>query len=53
MFEDIPAGLLAGKRAGMTVCAVEDAYSDYCREEKRRLADFVIRDFRELLADAE
>ena len=53
VFEDIPAGLLAGKRAGMTVCAVEDAYSDYCQEEKRRLADFVIRDFRELLADKE
>lgn len=49
VFEDIPAGLLAGKRAGMTVCAVEDAYSAYCMEEKRRLADFVIRDFRELL----
>ncbi len=49
VFEDIPAGLLAGKRAGMTVCAVEDEYSAYCMEEKRRLADFVIRDFRELL----
>ena len=49
VFEDIPAGLLAGQRAGMTTCAVEDAYSEYCMEEKRRLADFVIRDFAELL----
>lgn len=53
VFEDIPAGLLAGKRAGMTVCAVEDAHSDYCQEEKRRLADFMIRDFRDLLVEEE
>lgn len=49
VFEDIPAGLLAGQRAGMTTCAVEDEYSEYCMEEKRRLADFVIGDFGELL----
>ncbi len=49
VFEDIPAGLLAGKRAGMTTCAVEDAYSEYCMEEKRQLADFVIHDFTDLL----
>ena len=49
VFEDIPAGILAGKRAGMSVCAVEDEYSAYCMEEKRRLSDFVIRDFTELL----
>lgn len=49
VFEDIPAGLLAGKRAGMTVCAVEDEYSAYCMDEKRRLADFVVKDFTELI----
>ena len=49
VFEDIPAGLLAGNRAGMTTCAVEDAYSEYCMEEKRELADFVIHDFVDLL----
>ncbi len=27
VFEDVPAGILAGKRAGMEVCAVEDAAS--------------------------
>ena len=51
VFEDIPAGILAGKRAGMSVCAVEDEYSAYCMEEKRRLSDFVIRDFTELLVE--
>ena len=49
VFEDIPAGLLAGIRAGMTTCAVEDTYSEYCMDEKRQMADFVIRDYTELL----
>ncbi len=49
VFEDIPAGLLAGQRAGMQTCAVEDVYSEYCMEEKRQLADFVIHDFEELM----
>ena len=49
VFEDIPAGLLAGIRAGMTTCAVEDTYSAYCMEEKRQMADFVIHDYRDLL----
>ena len=34
VFEDIPMGILAGKRAGMTVCAVEDDYSALLRAEK-------------------
>lgn len=49
VFEDIPAGILAGKRAGMSVCAVEDEYSAYCREEKKALADYYITDFRDLI----
>ena len=49
VFEDIPAGLLAGIRAGMTTCAVEDSYSVYCMDEKRQMADFVIHDFMDLL----
>ena len=49
VFEDIPAGLLAGIRAGMRTCAVEDTYSEYCMEEKRQLADFVIHDFEDLM----
>ena len=49
VFEDIPAGILAGKRAGMTVTAVEDDFSAALREEKKRLSDYYIRDYRELL----
>lgn len=45
VFEDIVAGILAGKRAGMRVCAVEDAYSASSDGEKRRLADYYITDF--------
>ena len=39
VFEDIPFGIIAGKRAGMTVCAVEDAYSMKDMEEKIRRKD--------------
>ena len=48
VFEDVPAGILAGKRAGMRVCAVEDAFSTGMREEKMELADFYIDDYNEL-----
>lgn len=51
VFEDIPQGILAGKRAGMTVYAVEDAYSMELNEEKRRLADSFITDYQELITD--
>lgn len=49
VFEDLPAGILAGKRAGMTVFAVEDAFSRDLREEKARLAHYFIEDFNQLL----
>jgi HAD superfamily hydrolase (TIGR01509 family) len=49
VFEDVPAGILAGKRAGMKVCAVEDPFSAKMMAEKRELADLVIRDYRELM----
>lgn len=49
VFEDILPGICAGKNAGMSVCAVEDAYSADIREEKRRLADFFIESYAELL----
>ena len=51
VFEDIPAGILAGKRAGMTVCAVEDEYSAYCLEKKKDLSDYLIHDFTDLLGE--
>ena len=49
VFEDIPFGILSGKRAGMTVCAVEDFYSLQDSEEKMHLADFYIKSYEELL----
>lgn len=48
VFEDVPMGILAGKNAGMQVCAIEDAHSAAQREEKRRLADFYIRSYDEI-----
>lgn len=48
VFEDVPAGILAGKRAGMATCAVEDAFSASMREEKQALADYYINDYFEI-----
>ncbi len=45
VFEDIVAGILAGKNAGMRVCAVEDEYSVQNREAKKELADYYIEDY--------
>ena len=48
VFEDIIPGILAGKSAGMKVCAVYDRYSEYQEAGKRELADYYTYDFREL-----
>lgn len=48
VFEDIVPGIMAGKAAGMKVCAVEDEYSMYQEQEKRSLADYYIRDYEEI-----
>jgi HAD superfamily hydrolase (TIGR01509 family) len=48
VFEDVPAGILAGKRAGMTVCAVDDEFSRDMEEEKRHLADYFINDYHQI-----
>lgn len=50
VFEDIPAGIIAGKTAGMTVYAVEDDFSLHMKEEKIRLSDRYIIDYTQLLA---
>ena len=39
---------MAGKAAGMTVCAVEDAFSASQKEEKKRLADYYIESYDEI-----
>lgn len=49
VFEDVPAGIQAGKSAGMTVCAVEDEFSRHMQQEKAKLADFYINDYYEML----
>lgn len=51
VFEDIPAGIRAGKAAGMLVCAVDDEFSRGLAEEKAGLADFFIRDYDEIYPD--
>lgn len=48
VFEDIVAGIMAGKAAGMKVCAIEDAYSMHQKKEKQRLADYYIRNYFEI-----
>lgn len=49
VFEDVPAGIMAGKAAGMTVCAIEDDFSIPMRDEKLQLADFYVNDYDEIL----
>jgi len=45
VFEDIPAGIMAGKNAGMSVCAVEDDFSKSDEQVKKNLADYCIHDY--------
>lgn len=51
VFEDIPKGILAGKNAGMQVCAVADDFSADLREEIRSLADYFIEDYAQVLSE--
>lgn len=45
VFEDIEMGILAGKNAGMEVCAIEDEFSMDQKELKKKLADYYIEDY--------
>lgn len=49
VFEDVPMGILAGKNAGMKVCAVEDWFSASQREKKKELADYYICHYDEII----
>lgn len=49
VFEDIPYGLMAGKRANMKTCAVRDPYSERAMEEKLQLADYYIESYYDIL----
>lgn len=48
VFEDIPQGLLAGKRAGMKVCAVDDRFSAAQEQEKRKIADYFLECYEDI-----
>lgn len=48
VFEDVPMGILAGKNAGMRVCAVDDAFSRPQEAKKKQLADYYIYHFDEI-----
>lgn len=49
VFEDIMQGILAGKAAGMKVCAVKDEFSVKQETEKAETADWLIDGFYELM----
>lgn len=53
VFEDVPAGILAGKAAGMTVVAVDDPFSYNRREEKEALADYFLESYCEFFQGEE
>lgn len=49
VFEDIIPGILAGKNAGMRVCAVDDLYSKDVILQKKQEADYFIESFEEII----
>lgn len=49
VFEDIIPGILAGKSAGMRVCAVDDLYSKDITDKKIEEADYFIESFEDIL----
>lgn len=53
VFEDVPAGIMAGKNAGMRVCAVADKYSEPLAAKKKELADYFIQDYSDIKCNSE
>lgn len=49
VFEDVIQGIMAGKSAKMTVCAIDDEFSKHQLEQKIELADHIITSYCELL----
>lgn len=45
VFEDVPMGILAGKSAGMRVCAIADEASRAQEPQKQKMADYYIENF--------
>lgn len=49
VFEDVPMGIMAAKNAGMKCCAIYDDFSKDMSTEKKKLADYYIESFDELM----
>ncbi len=49
VFEDVPNGIKGGKAAGMKTCAVEDDFTKDLVDVKKGLANYYIKDYKELL----
>ncbi len=49
VFEDIPYGVMAANRAGMTCAAIDDPDSRWQEEDKRRLARYYIQDYFDIM----
>ena len=49
VFEDIPKGIMAGKNAGMRVCAIDDDTSRKQNPQKKQLADYFITDYNDII----
>ena len=49
VFEDVPAGLIAGNSAGMYTCAVADAFSAHMEAEKRELSNIWIENYADII----
>lgn len=52
VFEDVPNGIIAGKKAGMKVCAIYDEFTKHVDNEKKELADYYIMNYKELKKDS-
>ncbi len=49
VFEDVPMGIMAGKNAGMRVCAIYDEFSHHVTHEIKALSDYYINNFNEMI----
>lgn len=49
VFEDVPAGIMAAKNAGMKVCAVYDDFSKEIMEEIKAMADYYIDSYMDIM----
>lgn len=49
VFEDVPNGLMAARRAGMKSVAIYDDFSSHMKEEKMELSDVYVEDYHQVL----